>query len=69
MLKLKITQTYFEEVSTIEAAAQEVQAYVDRLNLCASDFEDLELYNEQGQYLGRFSYNGRFWPKGGCANE
>lgn len=65
MLKLKITPAYFEEVGTIEEASREVQAYIDRLGLCASEYEDLRLYDEQGRYLGRFSYNGRFWPKGG----
>lgn len=66
MLKLKITPTYFEEVGSIEEASREAQAYIDRHDLCASNYEDLKLYDERGQYLGRFSYNGRFWPKGGA---
>ncbi len=65
MLRLKITPTYFEEVGTIEEARREVELYIERFDLGASDYEDLRLYDEQGQYLGRFSYNGRFWPKGG----
>ena len=65
MLRLKITPTYFEEVGTIEKARREVELYIERFDLGASDYEDLRLYDEQGQYLGRFSYNGRFWPKGG----
>lgn len=60
MLRLKITPTYFEEVGTIEEARREVEFYIERFDLGASDYEDLRLYNEQGQYLGRFSYNGRF---------
>lgn len=65
MLRLKITPTYFEEVGTIEEARREVEFYIERFDLGASDYKDLRLYDEQGQYLGRFSYNGRFWPKGG----
>ncbi len=65
MMRLKITPTYFEEVGTIEEARREVELYIERFDLGASDYEDLRLYDEQGQYLGRFSYNGRFWPKGG----
>lgn len=65
MMRLKITPTYFEEVGTIEEARREVEFYIERFDLGASDYEDLRLYDEQGQYLGRFSYNGRFWPKGG----
>lgn len=65
MLKLRISPTYVEEVGTIEEASREVQAYISRLGLGASEYEDLRLYDEQGKYLGRFSYNGRFWPKGG----
>ena len=65
MLRLKITPTYFEEVGTIEEARREVELYIERFDLGASDYEALRLYDEQGQYLGRFSYNGRFWPKGG----
>ena len=26
--------------------------------------EEVKLYDESGKYLGVFSYNGRFWPKG-----
>lgn len=65
MLRLKITPTYFEEVGTIEEARREVELYIERFDLGASDYEDLGLYDEQGQYFGSFSYNGRFWPKGG----
>lgn len=65
MLKLRISPAYVEEVGTIEEASREVQAYIDRLGLGASEYEGAELYDAQGKYLGRFSYNGRLWPKGG----
>jgi hypothetical protein len=63
MLKLKLTQTYYREVETIEKASREVRLYVDLFDLSASDYEDCELFNKQGHKLGRFSYNGRFWPE------
>ena len=40
MLKLKLTQTYYREVETIEEASREVRLYVDLFDLSASDYED-----------------------------
>ena len=65
MLKLRISPACVEEVGTIEEASRKVRAYVDRLGLGASEYEDAELYDEQGRTRGGFSYNGRFGPKGG----
>ena len=48
MLKLKLTQTYYREVETIEEASREVRLYVDLFDLSASDYEDCELFNKQG---------------------
>lgn len=64
MLKLRLTRTYFEEVKTIEEASREVRSYIDRSDLSASEYKDCELFDELGRRLGRFSYNGRFWPEG-----
>ena len=33
MLKLKLSQTYYEEVETIEEASREVRLYVDLFDL------------------------------------
>lgn len=65
MLKLRLSPTHLEEVDTLKAAAREVRANIDRLGLGASEYMDAELFDDQNHYLGRFSYNGRFWPKGG----
>lgn len=65
MLKLKFNKNYFEEVETIEDARKEVEAYIDRLGLLASTYKEVKLYDEDNKYLGMFSYNARFWPKGG----
>ena len=63
MLKLRLTRTYLKEVKTIEEASREVRSYIDRSDLSASEYEDCELFDEFGCRLGRFSYNGRFWPE------
>lgn len=63
MLKLKLSQAYFEEVETIEEARLIVTNYIESNDLLASTYEDSELFDENGRKLGRFSYNGRFWPE------
>lgn len=50
-------------VMTIEEAQQAVREYIEKHNLRGSQFAGGSVWTEQNEYVGRISYNGRFWNK------
>ncbi len=69
MLKVKLTATYFEFVHTIEDARKAVLQHIEYNELSPNTYNDCELFDSTGKKLGRFSYNGRFWPEREAAHE
>ena len=50
-------------VNSIEEAQAVVREYIDEHNLGGGNWSGGSVWTEGGEYVGRISYNGRFWDK------
>ena len=50
-------------VDSIEEAQQAVRDYIDEHDLGSGNWAGGSVWTEENEYIGRISYNGRFWDK------
>ena len=49
--------------NSIEECQEAVRAYIEEWNLGGGNWTGGNVYNDNGEYVGHISYNGRFWDK------
>ena len=59
----KIIKPRIVKRPTIEACLKAVCQYIDKNDLGAGNWTGGKIYNENDEYVGRVSYNGKFWDK------
>lgn len=55
--------TQMVHINSIEEAQQVVREYIAEHNLGSGNWNGGNVWNEQNEYIGCISYNGRFWDK------
>lgn len=68
---IDIGQNPYEDISptrthwadSIEKCQKAVRDYIEKWNLGGSNWIGGNVYNNNGEYVGNISYNGRFWDK------
>ena len=48
-------------IVNLEMGAKVLETYIKENNLGGSNFYGGAVYNQKGEYVGHYSYNGRFW--------
>ena len=48
-------------INTLKEGRKIVNDYIHKYNLGGGNYNNGHVYTESGKYVGRFSYNGRFW--------
>ena len=56
-------EAIWTRIVSIEKGAEVLREYIDRHSLCGSNFYGGNVYNQEGEYVGHYSYNGTFWDK------
>lgn len=51
----------YTRIVSLEMGTKILKEYIKRNNLGASNFYGGAVYNQKGEYVGHYSYNGRFW--------
>lgn len=50
--------------ASIEECQDCVRKYIEEYDIGAGNWVGGQVYDGVGEYIGRISYNGKFWPKG-----
>ena len=50
--------------ASIDECQDSVRKYIEEYDVGAGNWIGGQVYDGVGEYIGKISYNGRFWPKG-----
>lgn len=59
----EVSPTYLARAASIEECRRRVRNYIEDYGLGSSQWSGGQVYKSNGEYVGRVSYNGRYWHK------